>query len=399
MIVAAGRGTRARAGPSESGLAKQYVVLAGEPVLRRTVRKFISHPAVDAVLVVIHPADRALYEAAIAGLQGQQKLLAPALGAETRQLSVAAGLDALAATRPDKVLIHDAARPFVSSETITRVIHALDSAPAAITAEIVTDTLQRAGPDGQIEATLDRTGLWRAQTPQGFRFQLVMAAHARAREAGRSDFTDDAAVAIAAGLAVHIIASEGNNVKLTTAEDFVMAERLLAGQSVPDVRVGHGFDVHRFTDGNHVWLCGVRIPHDRGVEAHSDGDVGLHALTDALLGAIADGDIGQHFRNTDPRWRGKASEHFLADAVQRVRRLGGRITSVDVTILAEAPKIGPYREAMRMRLAGIIGIDAARIGLKATTMEKLGAIGRGEGLAAMATATVVLPDASPQQSM
>ena len=388
IIVAAGRGTRA----SASGAGpKQYVRLGDRAVLAHAMAPFLADAAIAHVLVVIHPDDHATYKAAVAAFAGIAKLLPAVSGGATRQQSVLAGLEALAAQAPHRVVIHDAARPFVSAGVIERVLAALDSAPGAIAALPLADTLKRANDHDMITATVPREKLWRAQTPQGFRFAEILAAHRAAAAANRADFSDDAAVAEWHGLAVSLVTGDAANSKLTTAEEVRMAEAVHGSAQIPDLRVGQGFDVHRFTTGDHVWLCGVKIAHTHGVEAHSDGDVGLHALTDALLGAIADGDIGQHFKNTDPRWRGAASDQFLADAVRRVTALGGRITNVDVTVLSEAPKIAPYRDAMRARLAEILGISMARVGLKATTTEQLGFTGRREGLAAMAVATVVLP--------
>ena len=276
------------------------------------------------------------------------------------------------------------------------LIAALDTSAGAIAAEPVSDTLKQASADGTIARTVDRAGLWRAQTPQAFRYAAILEAHRRAAAAGRSDFTDDAGLAEWAGLAVKLVASSARNMKLTTAADIELAERLLAPASaLLEPRNGTGFDVHRFAEGDHVWLCGVQIPHTHRLEGHSDADVGLHALTDALLGAIGDGDIGQHFPPSDPAWRGAPSRIFLVDAAERVRKLGGRIANVDVTFLCEAPKVGPHRESMREAVAGILGIDVSRVGVKATTMEGLGFIGRGEGIAAMASATVLLPGGRP----
>jgi 2-C-methyl-D-erythritol 4-phosphate cytidylyltransferase / 2-C-methyl-D-erythritol 2,4-cyclodiphosphate synthase len=388
LIVAAGQGRRA-------GVAtpKQYVAIGGQTVLARTLSAFLAHPAIDLVVVAIADADRALYEQAAPlgmGQHGQRKLLPAVIGGATRQRSVLNGLRGLQQHAPAQVLIHDGARPFVTSDVIQRVLDALARAPAAIAALPVADTLKRAGPEGRVAATIDRAGLWRAQTPQGFRYDAILAAHEAAAGAGREDLTDDAAVAEWAGLAVELVRGSEANVKLTTAEDMARAALLTqAPTAVTDVRTGQGFDVHRFTAGDHVWLCGLRIPHTQALEGHSDADVGLHALTDALLGAIGDGDIGQHFPPSDPRWRGAASHLFLADAGRRVGERGGTISNVDVTLLCEAPKIAPHRDAMRKRIAEILAIDAARVGVKATTTEGLGFTGRREGIAALATATVV----------
>jgi len=385
LIVAAGRGTRAA-----GALPKQYAQLGATSVLARTFGVLLNHPAIDVAVVAIAEADRARYHAAIGG--SHPRLAAPVLGGATRQRSVLNGLRALAPLAPSRVLVHDAARPFLTAEVVDRVLAALDRGPGAIAAVPLADTLKRAGPDGRIAATLDRADLWRAQTPQGFGFEAILKAYEAALAAGREDLTDDAAVAEWAGLPVELVAGSEANVKLTTAEDLAMAARAVeAAAATPgEVRTGQGFDVHRFADGDHVWLCGVRIPHTHALEGHSDADVGLHALTDALLGAIGDGDIGQHFPNTDPRWRGAASHLFLADAAHRVRARGGTISNVDVTLLCEVPKIAPHREAMRARIAEVLAVDISRIAVKATTTEGLGFTGRREGIAAMAMATVVL---------
>jgi 2-C-methyl-D-erythritol 4-phosphate cytidylyltransferase/2-C-methyl-D-erythritol 2,4-cyclodiphosphate synthase len=384
LIVAAGQGRRTGA-----SIPKQYATLGAEAVLTRTLRVFLDHPAVDLVIVAIAAADRAPYDQAIG--EGHPKLLPAAVGGVTRQRSVLNGLHALRPQAPARVLIHDAARPFVTSDVIDRVLQALQHSPAAIAALPLADTLKRAGPDGCIAATIDRAGLWRAQTPQGFRYDAILEAHEAAAAAGRDDLTDDAAVAEWAGLAVELVEGSEANVKLTTAQDMASAALLAqAPAALADIRTGQGFDVHRLVAGDHVWLCGVRIPHTQALEGHSDADVGLHALTDALLGAIGDGDIGQHFPNSDPAWRGAASHLFLADAARRVGERGGAISNVDVTILCEAPRIAPHREAMRARIAEILRIEVSRVAVKATTTEGLGFTGRREGIAALAVATVIL---------
>jgi 2-C-methyl-D-erythritol 4-phosphate cytidylyltransferase / 2-C-methyl-D-erythritol 2,4-cyclodiphosphate synthase len=391
VIVAAGRGARAQSGAEPP---KQYLPLAGEPVLAHSLRVLTAHPQIDAALVVINPDDTELYERAVAPFAG--RLLRPVPGGATRQASVLAGLEALGPRSPERVLIHDAARPFLDSDLVEALIAALDTSAGAIAAEPVSDTLKLAAADGTIAHTVDRAGLWRAQTPQAFRYAAILDAHRRAATAGRCDFTDDAGLAEWSGLAVKLVASSGRNMKLTTAADIELAGRLLApSSSLLEPRNGTGFDVHRFAEGDHVWLCGVKIAHTRRLEGHSDADVGLHALTDALLGAIGDGDIGQHFPPSDPKWRGARSRIFLVDAAERVRKIGGRIANVDVTFLCEAPKVGPHRQAMRESVAGILGIEASRVGVKATTMEGMGFIGRGEGIAAMASATVLLPSGQP----
>ena len=382
LIVAAGRGVRAG-----GAVPKQYAAVAGEPLIRHTVRAFLGHRAVDGVLVAIHPDDGEAYRAATAGLD----LMAPVPGGASRQESVLNGLEKLAESAPEKVLIHDGARPFVDGAMIDRVLAALDDHAGAVAALAVHDTLKRQDPDGRVAETVDRAGLWRAQTPQGFRFADILEAH---RQARGLELTDDAAVAEQAGLSVALVPGSEDNFKVTSADDLKRARNILSPPG-PDVRTGHGFDVHRFGEGDHVMLCGVRIPHDRGLVGHSDADAGLHALTDAVLGAIAGGDIGDHFPPTDPAWKDASSDVFLAKALELVRRRGGRIANVDVTLICESPRIGPHREAMRGRVAEILGMAPDRVSVKATTTEQLGFTGRGEGLAAQATATVHL-DPGPE---
>jgi 2-C-methyl-D-erythritol 4-phosphate cytidylyltransferase/2-C-methyl-D-erythritol 2,4-cyclodiphosphate synthase len=371
------------------GPPKQYAPLGGQPLLARALAGFVAHPGIDQISVVIHPDDALHYRTATEALA--HRLAPPIHGGGTRQESVRLGLEALAGAAPSLVLIHDAARPFVGRDVICRVIDALSRHAGAIAAEPVTDTLKRASSSGTIAGTVDRTGLWRAQTPQGFRFAPILAAHRRAASEGRADFTDDASLAEWAGLEVALVQGSSRNMKITHAEDLAMAERLISDAGALEPRVGTGFDVHRFAPGDHVWLGGVRIAHTLGLEGHSDADVALHALTDALLGAIGDGDIGAHFPPSDPKWRGAASRIFVEDAVARVAARGGRISNVDLTLLCEAPRIGPHRDAMRESISRMLGIDASRVGVKATTTEGLGFTGRGEGLAAMASATVLLP--------
>lgn len=376
LIVAAGRGTRA--GP---GGPKQYRQLGGIAVLRRTLAAFAQHPEITEILTVIHPDDLAAYEAAAAGLP---KLRPPCFGGKTRQSSVALGLEALNTNAPSQVLIHDGARPLVSPDIISRTLKALEAHQGALVALPVTDTLRMA-PDRMAGTTVPRDGLWRAQTPQAFHFPAILEAH---RKASAKDFTDDVAVAAAANIAVTMIEGNERNLKITTAADLEMAETLLAGAS--ESRTGSGYDVHRFGPGDHVWLCGVKLPHTHGLIGHSDADVGLHALTDAILGAISAGDIGQHFPPSDPQWKGASSDQFLAHAAQLVEKAGGRILHVDVTLICERPKIGPYRDAMQNRISEILGLSTDRVSIKATTTEGLGFTGRQEGLAAQALATVRL---------
>lgn len=381
LVVAAGRGTR-----FGGEVPKQYRQLAGAPVLRHCLRTFRGHPDIAAVRVVIHADDRARYDEAAKGLD----LLDPVTGGASRQESVRLGLESLAGEAPATVLIHDAARPFVDRRSISAAIAALETSPGALVAVPVVDTLKRgvaAKDDGaRVADTVDRAGLWRAQTPQGFRFADILAAH----EAAKGDtLTDDAAVAEQAGLEIALVEGSEDNFKVTTEADLARAERLLAARC--EVRTGSGFDVHAFGPGDHVWLCGVKIAHERGLVGHSDADVGLHALTDAILGAIGAGDIGDHFPDSDPQWRGASSDRFLAHAAALVAERGGAIQNVDLTLICEQPKLAPHRHAMTARVAEILGLTPDRVGLKATTTEGLGFTGRGEGIAAQAIATLRLP--------
>ena len=377
VIVAAGRGSR-----FGGTLPKQYLPLGGQSVLRHAAAAFARHPRIAGVQVVIRDEDRPIFAEATAGLT----LLPPVAGGAERQDSVRLGLEALTTHRPARVLIHDGARPFPDAALIDRVIDALDAAPAAIPALPLGDTIKRVA-DGVIRETVDREQLWRAQTPQGFHFTAILAAHRAA--AGRI-LTDDAAVAEAAGMAPVIVAGAEDNLKVTTARDLAAAERLLTARLV-DVRVGQGFDVHGFGPGDRVMICGIAVPHDRSLIGHSDADVGLHALTDALLGAIGAGDIGEHFPPSDPRWKGAASDRFLRHAADLVRDQDGEIAAVDVTVICERPKLLPHRAAMVARVAAILGIAPTRVSVKATTTDRLGFTGRGEGIAAQAVATVRLP--------
>jgi 2-C-methyl-D-erythritol 4-phosphate cytidylyltransferase / 2-C-methyl-D-erythritol 2,4-cyclodiphosphate synthase len=381
VVVAAGRGFRAGGeGP------KQYREIGGEPVIRTSLKGLASHPGIAMVQPVIHPDDIDLFRAAAAGLG----VLEPVLGGATRQASVRAGLEALSPRRPDLVLVHDAARPFASAALIARGIAAAGASGAAIPAIAVADTVKTVDAFGVVTGTLERAHLRLVQTPQAFGFATLLAAHERARAAGREDFTDDSALVEWAGIKVSTFEGEAANVKLTTADDFVRvgATELAA---LADVRTGSGYDVHAFGPGDHVTLGGVRIAHSQGLSGHSDADVVLHALVDAILGALADGDIGVHFPPSDPQWRGASSDRFLAFAIERLRARKGRIAHLDVNVICEAPRIGPHRDAMRQRIAEIAGIDVTRVAVKATTSEKLGFIGRSEGMAAFATATVRLP--------
>jgi 2-C-methyl-D-erythritol 4-phosphate cytidylyltransferase / 2-C-methyl-D-erythritol 2,4-cyclodiphosphate synthase len=371
-------------------IPKQYLALAGRAVLRHSAETFASHPEIDAVRVIIRDQDRAHYDRALAGLD----ILDPVTGGATRQDSSRLGLESLATLAPNRVLIHDAARPLIDPATISRVLTALEANAAVLPALPVTDTLKRAAEpavDGApvsstVGGTVSRDGLWRAQTPQGFRFDDIVNAH---RASAGGELTDDAAVAENAGLAVALVMGDEDNMKVTMPEDFDRAERLLAGR-LGEIRIGTGFDVHQFGPGDHVILCGVRIAADQGLVGHSDADVGLHALTDAILGAAAQGDIGTHFPPSDPQWRDAASDSFLRHAASLVTDLGGRIVNVDVTLICETPKIGPHRAAMIRRIADILQIDVGRVSIKATTTERLGFTGRGEGIAAQAAASIRL---------
>ncbi|MGY9001385.1 MAG: bifunctional 2-C-methyl-D-erythritol 4-phosphate cytidylyltransferase/2-C-methyl-D-erythritol 2,4-cyclodiphosphate synthase [Rhodospirillales bacterium] len=375
VVVGAGRGHR-----FGGDIPKQYRMLGGMPVLRKTVSAFISHPDIDAVLSVIHPDDLELFRTATEGLD----VLDPVWGGATRQDSVRSGLESLENRSPDLVLIHDAARPFISNDVITGVLVGLKSYKGAIPSLAVTDTLKR-GDNGRFIGTVSREGLYRAQTPQGFHFGDLIAAH---RSTASMELTDDSAVAESAGLDVAITPGSEDNFKITTQEDLDKAERMV---SSGETRTGLGFDVHQFCDGDSVTICGVKVQFEQSLLGHSDADVGLHAITDAILGAIGEGDIGMHFPPSDPQWKGEPSDTFLRHAGNLVNKRGGSLSNIDLTIICEKPKIGPHREKMRARIAEILGISLDRVGLKGTTTERLGFTGRGEGVAAQAIATVNLP--------
>ena len=380
LIVAAGSGDR-----FGGTIPKQYHELAGMPILRRSVLAFQGHPCIGSpILVVINPAHRARYDAAVAGLG----LPEPVAGGATRQDSVRLGLEAMAQgpDRPRFVMIHDAARPLIDAATITAVRKALNGAAGAIAAKPLVDTLKR-GEGETITDTIDRRNLWQAHTPQAFVFDDILAAH---RAAAGAQLTDDAAVAEKAGMTVTLVPSNPDNMKITNPDDLDRAARLL-GQSFSDVRTGLGFDVHRLIPGDAIILCGITISHDRKLEGHSDADVVLHAVTDALLGALGAGDIGHYFPPSDPQWKGRDSAHFLRHAVRLVSERGGFISHVDATLMCERPRIGPHREAMARRLAELLEVTSDRVSIKATTTERLGFTGREEGIAAQAIATVRLP--------
>jgi 2-C-methyl-D-erythritol 4-phosphate cytidylyltransferase/2-C-methyl-D-erythritol 2,4-cyclodiphosphate synthase len=358
------------------------------PVIRRSICAFLRHPEIAQVRAVIHPDDRELYERAVEGLA----LPPPVTGGESRQASVAAGLAACAQAGEQIVLIHDAARPLVSAGLIARCLakaraqHAAGDEVAVVPALAVADSLRRGGR--RLESEVERDGLVRVQTPQCFNLHAIHSLHRNAQ--GQQEASDDAALAMRAGWAVETVAGEEMNLKLTTKDDFARAEALLAGQL--SVRTGLGFDVHAFEPGDHIWIGGIRIGHGRSLKGHSDADVGLHALTDALLGAASAGDIGDHFPPSDPQWKGAPSPLFLEHARALIQERGGRIDHVDLTIICEAPRISPHREAMRVRIAELLRVGPARVSVKATTTERLGFTGRGEGIAAQAIATVRMPE-------
>ena len=369
IIVAAGRGTRMGA-----GLPKQWRRLGDKRVIDHTISA-LRDAGLAPIVVVLHPDDMDLLDDAV--------IKAP--GGATRDASVRAGLDALIAHAPQNVLIHDAARPFVGCDIINGVLEALDHAPGAAPALAVVDALWR-GQDGQVTGTQDRDGLFRAQTPQGFHFKAILDAH----QAHPGGAADDVEIARATGMPVTITPGHSDNFKLTTPDDFIRAEALIKDKDPKmDIRTGNGFDVHRFGDGDHVVLCGVKVPHDRGLQGHSDADVGMHTVTDAIYGALAQGDIGQHFPPSDPQWKGAASEIFLRHACELARDMGFVISNMDVTLICEFPKIGPHSGAMRAEMARIMGLDLDRVSVKATTSERLGFTGRGEGIAAIGTVTLI----------
>jgi 2-C-methyl-D-erythritol 4-phosphate cytidylyltransferase/2-C-methyl-D-erythritol 2,4-cyclodiphosphate synthase len=392
VIVAAGRGERA--GTADG--PKQYRHIGGRPVISHTIQAFLSHPRIGSIVVAIHPDDDELFRTCTSSV-GSDRIIAIHGGA-TRQESTRLALRALRDDAPGVVLIHDAVRPFVDAALIDRTIDAIDSRQGALPAMQVADTLKRMNGEGDVGETVPRAGLHAAQTPQGFPFWPILAAHEKAHQLGKQDFTDDAAVAEWAKIPVRIVMGSPDNMKLTWARDMVVADQRLGGGRLafPDVRTGNGYDVHSFEPGDHVMLCGVRIPHDKKLSGHSDADVALHALTDALLATCGAGDIGTHFPPSDPKWKGAASRLFVEHAATIVRSNGGRIANADITLICEAPRIGQHREAMCECIAEMLGIMKSRVSVKATTNEKLGFIGRGEGIAAIATASVVFSGEVPE---
>ncbi|MBV9432413.1 MAG: bifunctional 2-C-methyl-D-erythritol 4-phosphate cytidylyltransferase/2-C-methyl-D-erythritol 2,4-cyclodiphosphate synthase [Hyphomicrobiales bacterium] len=386
LVVAAGRGLRAG-----GELPKQYQQIAGMSVLERAIRALREAPNLASAIVVIHPEDREHYEAIAARIceTADGFLLPPAVGGPTRQASVRAGLEALAKAPPEIVLIHDAARPFLSKTLVERAIEAARVHGAAVPGVPVNDTIRQLSTGRAYGETLPRDSLRAIQTPQAFTFAKIRDAHARAAAAGLEAFTDDGGLAEWAGIEVHVFEGEAENTKLSLPADFARADQQLRSQT--ETRTGLGYDVHAFGEGDFVMLGGIKIAHTQGIIAHSDGDVLLHALTDALLGALGDGDIGMHFPPSDPRWRDAASRLFFEEAVARARKRGGRILHLDATVICEAPRIGIHRDAVRASIAAIAGIGEGRVSVKATTSERLGFTGRGEGIAAQAIATLELP--------
>jgi len=385
LVVAAGRGERA--GSPQDG-PKQYRTIGSKAIIAHTLEGFMTWPHHSAIVVVIHRDDEALFSTASAGL-AENVSVASTFGGATRQQSVLAGLRSLKGSDVTHVLIHDAVRPFFNHALLDDIRSALEGgALAVLPATPVTDTLKRIGADRLVTETVARAGLYAAQTPQAFEFTAILEAHEKAVLDGRTDFTDDASIAEWAGIPVRLVAGIADNIKLTVARDISMADDRLSAQ-LPDVRTGNGYDVHQLEPGDGVTLCGVFLPHDQRLKGHSDADVALHALTDALLATCGAGDIGDHFPPSDPQWKGAASRIFIEHAAKVVRENGGTIMNADVTLIAEAPKIGPRRLEMRQALSTFLGIGIDRCSVKATTNEEIGFVGRREGIAAIATATVV----------
>ena len=384
IIVAGGRGTRAS--NASDNLPKQYRPIAGVPVLKRTIKQFLAMDLIDIIIPIIHQDDEKYFSAL--NLE-HKKLFPPVFGGKTRQLSVFEGLKALETYNPNYVLIHDGARPFISEQVVKNIVAGLEDSSAILPVISVIDTIKRSNDGRTIGGTEDRAQLYAAQTPQGFAFQTILSAHKKAISLSDS-FSDDSAIAEWAGIAVNMCEGSSDNIKLTTNEDFSRAERFLAMQQPLETRVGSGYDVHQFEKGNEIILGGVKIPHSKKLKGHSDADAALHVLTDAILGALADGDIGTHFPPSDKKWQNEPSTTFLKFAIKRLKNRKGRIVHLDLTIQCEAPKIAPHTQKMRQSIANICSIDIGRISVKATTSEKMGFIGRGEGLAAFATATIEL---------
>ncbi|WP_169313104.1 bifunctional 2-C-methyl-D-erythritol 4-phosphate cytidylyltransferase/2-C-methyl-D-erythritol 2,4-cyclodiphosphate synthase [Bartonella birtlesii] len=385
IILAAGRGKRA--GPPQK-IPKQYRLLGKEPVICHTVRCFLQHPAITKIVLVVHPEDHKICEKAIADFKEQFIIIE---GGETRQISTLHGLHALKNLKPQYVHIHDGARPFIEKQLLERIHASINHREGILPVLAVSDTLKRVNSAHHVLETIPRTHLYSAQTPQCFPFDLILAAHEKAKQVGKKDFTDDCAIAEWFGIPIRTVLGDPNNIKITWHEDFNTAHLYLQKkmQIFPDIRTGNGYDVHSFEEGTFLTLCGIKIPFHKKLNGHSDADVALHALTDALLATQGAGDIGTHFPPSDPQWKNESSEIFLRHALDIVKQAGGRIANVDITLIAEEPKIGPYRQTMRENLMRILTISSDRISIKATTNEKLGFIGRGEGIAAFATASVL----------
>lgn len=382
VIVAAGRGERL----GTKGGPKQYRLLAGTSVLQHTISQFAEHQDIHAIQVVIHEDDHELYKNSVSA---HEKLHSPVIGGASRQASCKAGIDVAYQNGFDNVLIHDAARPFVTQYTISNVLNGIKENLGTLPATAIADTVKKADDKNLVLDTISRDDLYLAQTPQGFKLAEIHTAHAKAALHNPDAFTDDAAVAEYAGISVKLVDGNSDNFKITTKDDLTLAEEKLSMNSlIPDVRTGSGYDVHTLGSGDKIILCGLEIPHSKSLQGHSDADVGLHSLTDALLGTIGAGDIGSHFPPSDAQWKGASSDRFIEHAVKLVRDAGGVITNMDVTIICEAPKIGPHRDAMREKVSQICGVEVSRISVKATTNEKIGFIGREEGIAALATVSV-----------
>ncbi len=386
LIVAAGRGYRA-----SSDLPKQYMMLGDAPMLRHVIKKFITHRRITDIIIVIHPDDILLYEDAINGLD----ILPPAFGGGKRHISVRNGIEKIAVLKPDNILIHDAARPFISHQLIDNLLDALDKHDGVIPALPVVDCVKRSNNDKEIINTLNRQNLWLVQTPQAFKYQKIRKAHNIIYNMGvDKNIADDAAVFEMANMPVTIINGDIDNFKITSKDDIIRSNDKMEKNKeilIKYPRIGSGFDTHKFCDGDFITLCGIKISHNMGLKGHSDADVALHALTDAMLGAIANGDIGFHFPPNDEKWRGANSEIFIKHSLELIKNIDGEISNIDITIICENPKITPYRDLMRQSLAKMIDMDISRISIKATTTEKLGFTGRGEGIAAQASILVMLP--------
>ncbi|RCL00778.1 MAG: 4-cyclodiphosphate synthase [Candidatus Tokpelaia sp. JSC188] len=388
IVLAAGRGRR-----TKGNTPKQYASIGGTPIIRRTIETFLSHGNISPIVLVIHPSDYALCQQALGKLTARVLFVE---GGATRQDSARAGLRYLQQLSPHYVHIHDGARPFIKHELLDAIYSALTPSSGVLPAMPVSDTFKEADDNDHVIATIPYKRLFAAQTPQSFPYSLILSAHEAAYADGRHDFTDDSAIAEWYTIPMRVIEGAANNIKITWAIDIEMANKRLKEESIalPDVRTGNGYDVHKLEKGDGVVLCGVKIPCQKKLSGHSDADVALHALTDALLATQGAGDIGIHFPPSDPQWKGIASEVFVRHAVRLIRERKGHIANIDITVITEIPKISPYRQMMTWRLREMLGIIPERISIKATSNEMLGFIGRKEGIAAIATATVIYNDGS-----